>query len=626
MTAMAPPKVPMTNFPMTNDQTPVYFGSLVIGILVIGILVIFSRHRRSRARGRLEINPDSRDWLGRLGLITPEQFLSLPALTVSGHPDRNVSRVVLDSDQGPVACYLKREHQIPWKARLRNWLDGFGAVSRSLRECRTLQALDRDGIPCPTWIAAGEDGQGRAFLLLHHLTDHVDLRRYLLEQRDRDARRRLVREIGRTLARMHHAGFTHPDLYANHVLVCPQTQQIRLLDWQRTTRRYRLAWNQRGQDLAALHATLPGILLQVGERWLALRTYLQEVVRLTAGTGQATSTRGILGKPLSRRLLEALIRATSRRLRRRHVLEKRQQGLTQPTQDWQRLYGEALCVTSRLAKVWPNQSPRGLDLDQQPVPARGGYARRWLPIPGGRRLLLERRRTWNFRPLLGRWSSPEQRRSVLLLRLERHGIPVPRILAMGQRARGGRTDSFLLIEPAARILRLDLWLKRQARRDQGQVRNFHPVAERREVLRQVGDFLARLHLACCYLSPRCDAGFLSVQIQKIPMTNSPVPQFPNSPMTNDQSSAFIGHWSLGNWSLGNLGIGELVLSNLEGVETARAVSGSRVRRDLELLRRMLFQAGCSWHDLEEVDRGYRRQGAGMQPPVLAGKETLSCQR
>ena len=124
-----------------------------------------------------------------------EDFLALPAVIVSGHPDRNVSRMVLGTEPEEAVAFLKREHCVRWRVRLASFLAGFGFVSRSLREARTLQALRREGIGCAEWLAAGEDGSGRAFLLVREVAGAVELRTYLRDASD-GGRRRALRAPG----------------------------------------------------------------------------------------------------------------------------------------------------------------------------------------------------------------------------------------------------------------------------------------------------------------------------------------------------------------------------------------------------------------------------------------------
>lgn len=563
-----------------------------LGVLLIALIALrwlLLRGRQRTGKRRVEICPGYRSRLRQLGLTHPHHFLSLPSVTVSGHPDRNVSRLVLGQGAEAIPVFLKREHRVPWLVRLRNWLIGFGWVSRSLRECKILQALQREGLPCPDWIAAGEDDMGRAFLLLRGSAGARDLCQALRQERTIQGRRRLARFLGETLARLHHKGFTHPDLYANHVLVRADGANLVVLDWQRTRPKYRAGWAQRGRDLAGLHITLPLELASERERWFCLRAYLAETARLTAFTGQKGAPRRYLCGPQCAALLHGLRQEARRRLRHRHVLEKRHQGLTRAHQDWLRLDGEALCVTSALPRSWPGVDPRTLALDRQPAMPRRGMTRRWLPMQDSSAVLLTRRKArapfsslWSW--LRGRrWSSWEQRQSVLLLRLDRHGITAERVLAMGQRQQsGGRHESFLLTEPPARTLRLDLWLKRQRLQ-----RTIQAWGERRQVLREAGATLARLHQACCYLVPSADASVFAVQVDN-------------------------QH-------------GRIALARSDWVCARRVGNMRQARRDLARLRHMLASAGCDRSELEQWDLGYRRQLVGFQQPRANRKEERACQ-
>jgi hypothetical protein len=215
------------------------------------------------------INPAYRDLLGRHGLDCAERLAALPGLIVSGHPGRHVARV----NVGGLSAYLKREHRVLWRDRLLSTAAGFGFASLAVREARTLAALAAAGVACPEWIAAGEDGSGRAFLLLANLPGAVDLRQYLHDQRGAPAgqRYRFAAALGAAVARIHAAGFDHPDLYAKHVLVDPPTGRCSFLDWQRSRRRTRVGWRTRVRDLAALDATLAEDLATVRERLAFLR-------------------------------------------------------------------------------------------------------------------------------------------------------------------------------------------------------------------------------------------------------------------------------------------------------------------------------------------------------------------
>src|SRR5579871_4073888 len=118
----------------------------------------------------LEINPRYRDLLKNQRLDTAKAFLALPAVAVTGHPERNVSRVHL----GSVDAYLKCEHRVRLRDRLAHAISGFGPVSKAAREARTLDVLQSLGIGCPEWIAYGQH-HGRAFLVVRTLAGYQDL-------------------------------------------------------------------------------------------------------------------------------------------------------------------------------------------------------------------------------------------------------------------------------------------------------------------------------------------------------------------------------------------------------------------------------------------------------------------
>ena len=137
--------------------------------------VIVYRPAASLIGGRLEVNPAFATGFAALGIDSPAGFLDLPGEVVSGHPDRHVVRVELPGF--PTAFYLKRQHSVTRRERWRNWRAGFGWVSRCEREAALLKQLAAAGLPCPQWVAVGDDGRGRAFLLVEEVAGSGDLRR-----------------------------------------------------------------------------------------------------------------------------------------------------------------------------------------------------------------------------------------------------------------------------------------------------------------------------------------------------------------------------------------------------------------------------------------------------------------
>jgi heptose I phosphotransferase len=394
----------------------------------------------------------------------------------------------------------------------------------------------------------------------------------------------VARALGASLARVHDAGFEHPDLYAQHVLVCPEAGTVHLLDWQRTRRRRGLGWRARGRGLAALDATLDGRLVSPGERLAFLRAYLE-------GAQQHPEEAEVPGQPAApaaprrmarlRLVLEGLRGQSRRLLARRHVREKRQPPAA--TQAWECLDGAALCVTPAFQERCPQGVPGWLPLEQQPAPAREGASRRWLDWQGARTLLVRRRQRagWAalWSALRGRPFVPRQQaEAALLLRLERHAVPAPRVLALGQRPEGaGGCDSFLLTEELADTVALEVWLRRQSGRPMSPA----AVARRRDVLGQAGALVRRLHEATCYLKK--SAGGCGLAVRLAPGGRPAV-----------------------------------VLAGGPCVRARRRQSPGRERRDLARLEAGLAAAGCGRADRLCFRAGYGGSARLVGPPLPAG--------
>jgi tRNA A-37 threonylcarbamoyl transferase component Bud32 len=460
---------------------------LFAGALLLGLSLVARRGRR----GFLFVNPTYLEFLRRQGLMECEHFQALPMVIVCGHPDRHVGQLTLGSGAGALRAFLKREHRVPWRDRLASVWAGFGWVSKSYREALLLLRLHRAGIGCPEVIAAGEDGHGHAFLLLRELPEAQDLRSFLRDLRAAPAvqRRHFARQLGAELARMHAAGFDHPNLYSKHILVQGTDQAICLLDWQRSCWRRRVSWRRRCRDLAALEATLADDLATPRERLICLRAYLRT----------ASRSAGVLSQ--IRRQAEAL-------LQKRRIRELRQAPLMPGKQNLIWLDGEALCITREFYASLLGEIPLWLRTPTRQT-ARGSVY-----LPGGGQGLLVRRRVQQ--PLRWFWAwlrrrpltSPELEQAGTLFRLQRYGIEAPRLLAVGQR-RGaqGRTESFLLTEPPTDTVCLTTWWDDSS----------HPLRDRWSVIRQTAVVLRRMHEAACY----CNSGFDPTKADSLQVQSRP---------------------------------------------------------------------------------------------------------
>ena len=371
--------------------------------------------------GRVEIAPVFAAGFAALGLDTAAGFLDLPGEVVSGHPDRHVVRVQLPGFA--TAFYLKRQHAVGWRERLRNRHAGFGWSSRCEREAAILKQLAAAGLPCPRWAAFGTDDRGRAFLLIEEASG-TDLRRVLSDTAlSLEDRRQLAVRLGRLIALLHAGSFTTPDLTAKHILVSEETGEITFIDWQSARRMLVIPAADRLRCFAALHASVSDELASPRERLRLLRTALRPARQAGLLPGRVSE-------------LTRCVMAEAERLRgRRSIRDQRQPAVTLAAQKLVWVAREAVCAIPDVAAVWP-------------VPALGppfyGCEPGTLSIrlPDGRECVLIRGQS--FAPFgrfaawfRGRpWRSPGVTLGRVLFHLERYGIPAPRLLAFGQRFTG----------------------------------------------------------------------------------------------------------------------------------------------------------------------------------------------
>jgi tRNA A-37 threonylcarbamoyl transferase component Bud32 len=426
-------------------------------------------------------NPGYRDFLDRQGLGTSDDFLCLQGVVIGGHPDRHVVRVELGAGPDAVSAFLKREHRVPWKERIANLLGGFGFVSKSVREARMLDSASRAGVGCAEWIAAGEDAHGRAFLLVRALTGAVELRVYLDRLSSQPAaRRRFLRTLGEAIARLHTAGFGHPDLYSKHVLVQPGSETVHFIDWQRSYRTQSLGGRQRCRNLAALHATLADNLASLRDRLACLRSYLQSVQLPATVRSRSFHLQW-------KTAVQTIMKQANRLMARRRILDLRHQPSMSANQQLVWLDGEGMCVTPDHLAIQHGLVPDYLSVS----PTLGAVT-----IEDGSRGLLLRRQSRHplarFRAWLGRkrLTSSELEAAAIAFRLERFGLSSPRLLAVGQRhSFPWTTDSFLLTELPAKATSLLEWLEASTARPNSAAQR----KQRWQVLRDAGKALRMIN-------------------------------------------------------------------------------------------------------------------------------------
>jgi tRNA A-37 threonylcarbamoyl transferase component Bud32 len=431
----------------------------------------------------LVTNPEAEALLGELGLTTPEAFLRWPGVIYTGHPDRHVRHVTLNTADGSLSAFLKCELRVRWRDRFVNSWQGFGPVSKALREWHTLRQVRERGFGCPEALAAGE-WAGQAFLLVCQVEGVEDLRAYLAAHPALQERTELACALGRELARLHGAGISHGDLYSKHVLVKPPTATKEtafvLLDWQRSCRAESLAWSARRRDLATLLATLVDDLFPAACRRAFVGAYAAAVCQKN----------GDLPGPDTMR--EELHEQAQRLKRKRKFREVSQVPLPAGEQNLIWLDGEALCVTRQFYSRVGGRLPA--ELEQTAVASEACTSTPIIYGDGELATLHRRlqgcwlRRCWSAlrRKKL---TSPELRQAATIFRLERFRVRGPRLLAVGQHYAGfGRMSSFLLTAPPGAAVRLTEWFDQAA-----------DGRARRRVIEQGAAVVRAIHAADCVL-------------------------------------------------------------------------------------------------------------------------------
>ena len=389
------------------------------------------RPRNPSSGGWVEVNSSLGERFADLGLDSPSCFLDLPGEVVSGHPDRHVVRVMLPGFSS--AFYLKRQHRVTRREKWRNWLAGFGWVSRSEREWSILKQLTLAGLPCPTWAAVGVDDRSRAFLLVEELPGAVDLRQLLIDTRlSQSGRSEFAKRLGRLIAQYHMAGFTTPELCAKHVLISPNDNDIRLIDWQ-SARRQRAGGShlELMRNLASLHASLP-----------ETRTSPREKLNVLAAASR--QHRPLHWEPHRFGTIARCILGLAEKQKNRRSIRDQRQSTHAVQQRLVWVAGEAVCAVPDIAASWPQPAITapyyGCEPGTLPILLPDGRAA--VLIRGKACAPVGRFNAW----IRGRsWRSPGATLGRLLFHLERYGIPAPRLLAFGQRLTGPVTAEWFAL-------------------------------------------------------------------------------------------------------------------------------------------------------------------------------------
>jgi serine/threonine protein kinase len=177
--------------------------------------------------------------------------------------------------------YYREYHRPRPLAQMRETLC-YGLGGRARRAERSSEALRLAGFSAPTALARGSLANGNTYLFYRALPGESvsDWLRHALAERDPASlalRRRLLRELGTFVGRLHAAGFVHGDLRPRHILAHYQGGQFRfaLVDTERARLRRPPPGTWLLADLRQL-ASLPAPALTRSDRWRFFLAWRQQ--------------------------------------------------------------------------------------------------------------------------------------------------------------------------------------------------------------------------------------------------------------------------------------------------------------------------------------------------------------
>lgn len=190
---------------------------------------------------------------------------------------------------GERAVYVKRYPAIPLVEALAERLFGGRHRSAARREWVALHRLVDLGVPCPLPLVLGEESVlglvRRAYVVTADIATSRTLESELMESFALPLdppgllrKRRLLRQLAATLARLHGAGVQHRDFYLGHLFLRRPGQadeEIVVLDLNRAEVGAATSERQRIKDLAALDFSAPPRLVSPIDRLRFLIAYTE---------------------------------------------------------------------------------------------------------------------------------------------------------------------------------------------------------------------------------------------------------------------------------------------------------------------------------------------------------------
>jgi heptose I phosphotransferase len=463
------------------------------------------------------IDPESRDLVARHKLADLDAvFARHEGLRRAGdRRGRDTLRVDLPESDGSSRVFsLKRERTARVKDLFTQLASTGGYRTRARWELEVSWLLASAGIGCPRPIACLEVGLWPALgcLALEESAEAMSLGAFLsgwLAGGERPRRDAFFSMLGREVARLHATGFSHSELYADHVQVTPlgEAWRISFRDLQNCRRHQRVSMAHRAADLAALAATMSRRLAGPRDREMLFDAYLTHGEMEDRGIEFLADVERRVEQLLTRRRVWEIRESDTEVHQSVHSLETVESGKMwidrefRPALDQDGLSRfEAIMGTTRgkLLRALPDRENWRLELHPPHAAPRGAYLKK--------HHVRDWHSWWRAKVGAGPGKSPGRVEARNAARLAKSGIAAMRLIAYGEKLHpDGLLESFVLTEELAGYEQLDHFLRRRFAEPEPTARGprDHQLDQ---LLKDVAGVAARFHqlgynhrdLYCCH--------------------------------------------------------------------------------------------------------------------------------
>lgn len=183
---------------------------------------------------------------------------------------------------GTSMFYLKRNLKPYFKHSVRSWFQHGEVRSAAREEWENNQIFQQAGfgvVPLVAWGDEIDPGGERFSFLITGAAQGESLPEFVFREKEPATRALVFRVLAEEVATMHSTGLGMPDLFSRHVFIRwdGSMPRFQFIDLARIRRGPVIPWEDRAEDLAALHTSTPEVAASLEERRTFLDGYCREM-------------------------------------------------------------------------------------------------------------------------------------------------------------------------------------------------------------------------------------------------------------------------------------------------------------------------------------------------------------